>query len=73
MRSVKNDRGFKDEIASQLPDDLLDTAISWITRNLKPEEVFDDKELENWSEENGYVKEKDINYEAWAADNGYAK
>jgi hypothetical protein len=73
MRSAKNDREFKEEIADQLPADLLDTAINWITRNLSPDEVFDEKQLDDWADDNGYVKEKKIDYEGWAKDNGYVK
>lgn len=36
---------------------LLDTAADWIRDNLKPDQVFDDKQLEQWAEANGFVKE----------------
>lgn len=35
----------------------LDNAIDWISSNLEPDEVFDDKKLSAWAENNGYIKE----------------
>lgn len=35
----------------------LDTAIWWIARELNPDDVFSDKDLQAWAEKNGYVKE----------------
>lgn len=34
----------------------LDNAIWWIAKNLSPDEVFDEKQLINWCESNGYIK-----------------
>lgn len=34
----------------------LDEAIDWIKTNMNPEQVFDDNDLENWAEKNGYIK-----------------
>ena len=36
---------------------LLDTAIEWIRKNLEPEEVFDDSDLDKWASNQGYTKE----------------
>ena len=33
---------------------LLEDAIEWIKSNLNPEDVFDEKSLATWAEENGY-------------------
>jgi hypothetical protein len=35
----------------------LRAAIEWMADNLIPEEIFDDKKLQEWAESNGYVKE----------------
>ena len=37
--------------------DLLDWAIGWIIKNLSPEDVFSDQELETWAKDNGFVEE----------------
>lgn len=39
---------------------LLDTALEWIRDNMKPNQVFDDKDLEGWAEENGFEKEVEV-------------
>lgn len=36
--------------------DLLDDAVIWIKNNMIPDHVFDKADLEQWAEENGYVK-----------------
>ena len=38
---------------------ILDEAVAWIQYNLEPHEVFDKEELEEWAENNGFVKEED--------------
>ena len=38
--------------------EVLDYIIDWIESNLEVEDVFDDKELEEWAESRGYIKEK---------------
>jgi hypothetical protein len=50
---------------------LLDTAQEWIRDNMKPDQIFDDNQLEQWAEEKGFVSSK--NLEAWAEENGYTK
>jgi hypothetical protein len=35
----------------------LEDATEWIRKNLPPEEVFEQKDLERWAEENGFIKE----------------
>jgi hypothetical protein len=35
----------------------LDNAIDWISSNLNPDEVFNDKALKEWAESNGYTKD----------------
>lgn len=37
---------------------LLDTAIEWISENLEPTEVFDEKTLAEWATSNGYQEEE---------------
>lgn len=57
MTTVRQDRDFKSIVQDLIPDGLLQVAIDFIQRNLEPDDVFDEKELKNWAENNGYVKE----------------
>lgn len=36
---------------------VIDRAIDFISSNFEPIDVFSDKELQDWAESNGYVKE----------------
>lgn len=57
--SKYEDEKFAAEIKSQIeiPTTVLETAIDWIAKNLIPSQVFPDKDLDNWAENNGYKKE----------------
>ncbi len=35
----------------------LDSAIEWMQSQLAPDDVFTEKQLENWAESNGYTKD----------------
>ena len=35
----------------------LDSAIEWMQSQLDPDDVFTEKQLENWAESNGYTKD----------------
>jgi len=48
-------RDSVDEV--RMSNGTLDNAIYWIARNLNPDDVFSDKDLEAWAEANGYTKE----------------
>lgn len=54
--TVRQDKAFIAEVIS-IPDDLLEKSIDWIRDNLSPEEVFSDKQLNDWAEQNGFVLE----------------
>lgn len=43
-------------VASVLSHRPLDRVLNWISRNLKPEQVFDVEKLENWADENGFIR-----------------
>ena len=45
-------------ILEVIPSDLLEAVIDWINDNLTPDEVFDEYELEDWAEDNGFVREE---------------
>ena len=45
---------FCKELISSTP---LDTAVEWIRDNMHPDDVFDKEDLEEWAQDNGYVKE----------------
>lgn len=36
---------------------MLDSIVAWISENMEPQDIFDDKRLEDWAEANGYTKE----------------
>lgn len=56
MSSPKQDRDFIQEIViNNLPNSLLEEAQAWIGKNCDPGDVFDEKKLREWAEENGYV------------------
>jgi hypothetical protein len=61
MPSGTQDRNFasemKGEVTVTITESALDIAIGWIGSNLEPDDVFSTKDLENWAESNGYVKE----------------
>lgn len=54
VTTSQQDKNF---IYNVIPDDLLEQSIDWIKENLSPEEVFDEKQLEDWAEQNRYKKE----------------
>lgn len=35
---------------------MLDSVVAWISENLEPQDVFDDKQLGDWAENNDYTK-----------------
>lgn len=37
----------------------LDVVIEWIKNNLNPEDVFDENDLIEWAEDNGFFQEND--------------
>lgn len=75
MPSARDDQKFRDEIGSQLPSDLLDTALSWISSNLSPNDVFSDKEIfeaaADLGEPDSVFSERRLI--EWAEQNGYTK
>ena len=54
--SFRQDRDFIESVVSEK---LLENSIEWIRSNLVPELVFDQGDLEQWADENGYVKGDD--------------
>lgn len=52
MSTVDQNRSFTEAIMQNWP---LDEAIRWINDNLAPDEVFDERILEGWAENNGWV------------------
>lgn len=53
MADVQQNQDFSTVLLVQWP---LDDAIEWICDNMKPEDVFAERDLIDWAEENGYVK-----------------
>ncbi len=54
MADRKKNDAFWEEMRPSYP---LDDAIEWIKNNLSPEDVFSEKDLDQWAEENEYTKE----------------
>ena len=47
---------LNNEFASELlPSYPLDVAITWISSNLDPQDVFTEDQLGQWAENNGYI------------------
>ena len=49
--TTKQDQEF---LSAVLPNILLELAIEWIGANMNPEDVFAERVLRKWAEENGY-------------------
>lgn len=56
MSSFSQDHDFRDAL---IPNNLLEDAIAWIAKNMSPDDVFDEKTLDAWASDNGYVKSED--------------
>jgi hypothetical protein len=52
--SSSDEQKFRDEMVSL---NLLDDAVAYITTYFGPEDIFSEKALNTWAEENGYIKE----------------
>jgi len=62
MPTQREDSDFADVMKDSVDEvkissTALDNAIDWISSNLSPDEVFDEKALKEWAESNGYTKE----------------
>ena len=62
MPTNTQDKAFAEEMRDSvdyvmMSNSALDNAINWIANNLDPDQVFDNKKLQDWAESNGYVKE----------------
>lgn len=49
---------FKDFLNDYIPEYLLEDIIFWINSNLAPEDVFEKTYLDQWAENNDYIKEE---------------
>ena len=65
MTTTSKDRAFLDklDLSSKINDavsdstaGLLETAIDWIKNNLEPIDVFSERDLETWAENNGFIR-----------------
>lgn len=57
MTTRKQDELFIKEL---IPDTLLELAIDWLQKNMEPEDVFTEAQLENWAKSNGFVDEDSV-------------
>jgi hypothetical protein len=65
MPTIRQDENFAShmddqiQVTTTMAKSSLEAAIYWVGNNLNPEEVFADKALQQWAEENGYKKEQE--------------
>jgi len=52
MITLQQEREFMEAISPN-----LDQAIEWIKHNLNPQDVFDEEDLIEWAEDNGFFSE----------------
>ena len=52
--SISHNNDFVDAVIQR---DLLDVAVVWIGDNLAPDDVFSERILEEWAEDNGYQRD----------------
>jgi hypothetical protein len=45
------------EVTTEVSVDALSNAIDFISSNYDPDDIFSQKDLEAWAENNGYIKE----------------
>lgn len=45
---------IENEVHTTIDQTILEVSIEWIKENLSPEDVFDDKQLGEWAENNNY-------------------
>lgn len=76
MIRTADKRRFRETIIESVPNDILTTAIEWISSNLNPADIFSDDQLGD-SIEKTNLKPEDIFDEQklidWAEDNNYEK
>jgi hypothetical protein len=63
MPTTSQDKAFAEEMKDQIDEikmssTALDAAISWIGDNLNPDDVFSEKQLQSWAENNGYAEKE---------------
>ena len=63
MATLSQHKAFAEEMQNQVDEitmsnSTLDAAIEWICGNLFPEEVFSEKDLKTWAENNGYAEKE---------------
>lgn len=63
MPTTRQDSSFAQEATSwvdevKMSNTALDNAISWMSDNLSPDDVFSHKQLSQWAENNGFVEKE---------------
>lgn len=51
--TISQDQGFLNDVIGT---SILESAIDWIQRNLNPQDVFSERYLQEWAEDNDYIK-----------------
>lgn len=57
--SYRQDQQFTETLFDG--NNFLQVAIEWIGKNMNPDDVFDEKDLSNWAEENDFTHNSKIN------------
>jgi hypothetical protein len=61
MPTPQNQREFEelltDNVSIDVPKNMLQKTIEWVRKNMEPDEVFEEKRLNEWATSNGYVRE----------------
>ena len=54
-------KSLQDSLTSAIFDylDPVDIVVEWVQKHLNPDDVFDENQLAEWAEENGFVKEEE--------------
>ena len=56
MTSSRQDNAYREMVLGEIASSIqLDEVIGWIKSNLNPEDVFDEKDLRQWADENDFV------------------
>lgn len=55
MASYAQNKDFAEMILTTYP---LDAAIDYVQKNMNPGDVFEERDLIRWAEQNGYIKDE---------------
>lgn len=53
--SGSQDKSFMAELIDQISGDFS-WVLEWVEQNCEPDDIFDEKRLEQWARDNGFIK-----------------